>query len=39
MIVNYYFFNDNKKSRRMIQRLMKYIIFMNVNYTNVNLIL
>ena len=31
MIVNHYFFNNNKKFRKIIQQFMKHIIFVNVN--------
>ena len=37
IIVNHYSFNDNKKFRGRIWQFIKHIIFVNIDYANINL--
>ena len=38
VIAKHYFFNNNKQSRKIIRQFIKHIIFVSVDYTNINLI-
>ena len=38
VIINHYFFNNNKEFQRMIRQFIKHMTFVNVDYINVNLI-